>query len=581
MKKSVNFDKFYDFKENHCDKFFPGNVDTWSLRVLISCMNDEELLDDIQKYIDISNDISADELDQIMQELRDQTNKYIRKCKGESDEKIYNDFSTALVYYGLLESLDELASFANDLLDQIREKYGDNYLYVISQFDKGTLSVDTAKIAEKLVFDDIDYNDELLKKYAVLKKWQDKQHGYYQTIIEPLLIELEEKYRNDHQLPFETEIEDFFEYKKFYELYQEKLISLDEVAKFILCGANQELVKLVGGKAYGLSVLKSKDIPIPLSYVVPTSNEDLSNDVLKELDSSIKYSVRSSADIEDGNKNSFAGMFDSYLDVAHNELKDYAKKVIESKNNDRLQKYIETNNLEQPNMAVVIQKFVEPEYAGVWIGKDEDSGYLEYTDGNGEKLVSGKINPNREIWNNNKCNTKALKCSEGEIGELLLKYQNKVVKNNGDAADFEWMILNNELVMLQYRPVTSKINVLMESEEDEKVIRGIPSSPGKVTAPCRFVNARYIDQIDDWNKGDILLSWFTDPEWMNILSNSSGIVTAVGGFLCHAAIIARELGIPCVIGIGPSAMKQIWEEECLTVDGDKGTVEVVKKKELK
>ena len=577
MKKNVNFDKFYDFKVNHCDKFFPSDIDTWSLRVLIACMNDEELLEKVQKYIDIPESITAIELDKIMQELRDETNKYILKCKDKVGDDLYNNFSTALVYYGLLESLDELASFANNLLDQIRNKYGDNYLYVISQFDKGNLSVDTAKIANRELFDDIDYNDELLKKYAVLKEWQDKQHGYYQTIIEPLLMEIEEKYREEHQLPIDVDIEDFFEYKKFYELSHESIISLDEIAKFMLCGVDKELIKLIGGKAYGLSVLKSENIEIPLSYVVPTLNSEVDNLDLKELNQSINYSVRSSADIEDGNKNSFAGMFDSYLNIPHDKLIEYTKKVVDSKNNDRLQKYIETNKLDQPNMAVVIQKFVEPEYAGVWIGQDKSSGYLEYVEGNGEKLVSGKITPNREAWSNNKCNSKTLKCSEGEIGKLLIEYQSRVAKNENDTADFEWMVLDNHLVMLQYRPVTSKINIIDDVEKDQ-VIRGIPASPGKVTAPCRFVNARYINQLDDWNNGDILLSWFTDPEWMNILSNSSGIVTAVGGFLCHAAIIARELGIPCVIGIGPSAMKKIWEEEALTIDGDKGTVEVVKTK---
>ena len=76
------------------------------------------------------------------------------------------------------------------------------------------------------------------------------------------------------------------------------------------------------------------------------------------------------------------------------------------------------------------------------------------------------------------------------------------------------------------------------------------------------------------------MAWYTDPEWMHILSHSSGIVTAVGGFLCHAAIIARELGIPCVIGIGGDNMKKIWEEKELTIDGTNGTVKVgpIKKK---
>lgn len=72
------------------------------------------------------------------------------------------------------------------------------------------------------------------------------------------------------------------------------------------------------------------------------------------------------------------------------------------------------------------------------------------------------------------------------------------------------------------------------------------------------------------------MAWFTDPEWMHILTKSSGIVTAVGGFLCHTAIIARELGIPCVIGIGQN-MKKIWNEKIIKIDGTEGYVSVPEK----
>mgnify|MGYP000845922054 FL=1 len=580
MSTNVSLEKFYDFKVNHCDKFFPKNVDIWSTRILFECMDDEELLDELKEYIDISSDISAEELDKIMQKLRDRTNEYIRKCEGKEKDELFNNFSRAIVYFGLLESLDELASFATNLLAEIRKKYGERYLDVIAKYDKGNLSLDTAKIMNNTKFDDIDYNDELLKKYAILKKWQDKQHEYYQTIIEPLLMKLDDMYRENHQLPFNVEFDDVFAYKRFYELCNKKIISIDELAKLRLCGIDKEIIKLVGGKSYGLAALKSNNIPIPESKVIPTTT-DISNELLDELNRNIRYSVRSSADIEDGNKNSFAGMFDSYLDVPYASLKENILKVIQSKNNERLQKYISTNHLEQPNIAVVIQSFIEPEYAGVWIGKDENSGYLEYVKGNGERLVSGRENPKREIWENKECSGDALECEDGIIGELLIKYQNKVVPKKNEVADFEWMILKGHLIMLQYRPVTSKIDIKQQISDNEDVIKGIPSSPGRVTGSCRFINARYIDQVNDWHEGDILLSWYTDPEWMHILSKSSGIVTAVGGFLCHASIIARELGIPCVVGIGPNNMKKIWNENYLTVDGDKGTVEVVKEKELK
>ena len=581
MGKNVSLEQFYDFKTNYCDKFFPANVDIWSTRILLECMNDGDLLEEIKEYINVSKDISAKELDDMMQKLRNKTNENIHNCDGKSEDELFDSFSRALVYYGLLESLDELASFANDLLQQIKVKYGDDYLNVIALYDKGNLSLDTAKIRDNTKFNSIDYDDELLKKYSVLKKWQDKQHGYYQTIIEPFLIDLDAAYRETHKLPFDVQINDLFVYRKFYELCNKKIISVDELAKLKLSGLDREMIKLVGGKSYGLASLRSKNIPIPESYVIPITNHNICPELFEKLDNVYKYSVRSSADIEDGNKNSFAGMFDSYLDVSYSELSENALKVITSKDNERLQKYITANKLGQPNMAVIVQRFVEPEFAGVWIGKNNDSGYLEYVSGNGEKLVSGKITPTKEIWDKNEFAGIPLECQEGKVGDLLIDFQKRVASKMSDVADFEWMILDNHLVMLQYRPVTSKIDMKMQTIDSENVITGIPSSPGRVSAPCRFINAKYIDQVDDWHEGDILLSWYTDPEWMHILSKSSGIVTAVGGFLCHAAIIARELGIPCVIGIGPDSMKKIWKEEYLTIDGDKGTVEVVNKKKLR
>ena len=85
-------------------------------------------------------------------------------------------------------------------------------------------------------------------------------------------------------------------------------------------------------------------------------------------------------------KNSFAGMFDSYLNVLPKDIFINIKKVKDSVNNNRLKEYIQVNELEQPHMAVVIQSFKEPTYAGVWIGNSEDSGVLEWVNGNGEKI---------------------------------------------------------------------------------------------------------------------------------------------------------------------------------------------------
>lgn len=571
----VSLEELIDFKVNYCDKFFPRNLSTWSTVVLLECMEDRNLMDEIKDYISIdSNKVTAEDLDRIMQELRDKTNKCVNAIESAgSKDEFYKVFTKGLVYYGVLESLDELASFSTNLISSIKEKYGDNYLDIISKFDKSNLSIDGGKVLESISLDDVYLQDDLLQKYRVLKEWQDKQHGYYQTIIEPTLMKMWDEYVEMYPLALDVDFESPLMIKKFYELCNKDLISIDDLAMSYLCGMDSQLIKLVGGKAYGLAKLRAAGINVPKTYVVPVSAKGFNINNHPEVAQDVSYAVRSSADIEDGKNNSFAGMFDSYLDVNFDEIDINIDKVISSKNNPRLQQYIEANGLGQPNMAVVLQEFIEPEFAGVWMGKDGQSGYLEYVKGNGEKLVSGKITPEREVWEEGKEPLEKLSCASGDVGELLLQFQKKVASEDGAVADFEWMILDDQLVMLQYRPVTSKLDMSQMLEvEQEGVYKGIPASPGFVSGPARFVNSRYFDQLTDWRDGDILMTWYTDPEWMNVLSHSSGIVTAVGGFLCHAAIIARELGIPCVIGIGGDNMKKIWEEKEITVDGTNGTV---------
>jgi len=574
---NVSLNEYRDFKNKYVDKFFPKNLTTWSSRVLLETVNNAELLKEVEKYIDLCNDnISSENLDKLLFLLHSKIENSIENIKKSEDKDKFDKMSKTMIYVGLFESIDELSSFCDNLINNIKIKYGDNYLEVIQKVDKSYLSVDGKKVLNEDSNKDID--DDLLKKYLILKKWQDINHNYYYEVVQPLLDKIEQEYVNKYD-------NNKYKYKsvlalsKLNYLGNKSIISIDELSKYYLSGLDKELIKIIGGKGYGLTILNAFGLPIPETHVIPVDSKD--DNYIKNLKKEIKYSIRSSADIEDGDKNSFAGMFDSYLNVDIEKIKEYVNLVKESKNNERVKKYVEHYELDNPNMAVVLQKFVEPEKAGVWIGSDLNSGILEYTDGNGERLVSGKITPKSEVWVANKeINSNSLMCEDGYIGKILLDYQKKI----NTISDFEWMILNNKLYMLQFRPVTSKINILDVStniQEKDEYYTGIAASPGIVSGPARFVNAKYIDKIDDWHNGDILMAWFTDPEWMNILSNSSGIVTAVGGFLCHSAIIARELGIPCVIGIGGDNMKKIWNEKEITVDGTNGIVYKGKIKTLK
>ena len=97
-------------------------------------------------------------------------------------------------------------------------------------------------------------------------------------------------------------------------------------------------------------------------------------------------------------------------------------------------------------MGVIIQSYIEPELSGVWIGDSLETGYLEYVQGSGEKLVSGQITPSHEDWISVDANENYLTTALKEkVGEHMINLQKKL----GCPADFEWCIINGKIVMLQ------------------------------------------------------------------------------------------------------------------------------------
>ena len=449
-------------------------------------------------------------------------------------------------------------------------KYPNDYLEIISKIDKIYLSVDTKK---RIASEESDFiiKDDLLNKYIILKQWQDKQHHYFENEYGQYLEELQYQYCDDRSLD-SFDLEQVSLRKRLFDsLSEKKILDIDTCSILSELYIKKFVVKFIGGKMYGLSVLNSNGIKIPYSVVIPTGvNIDESDLSRINLDYEC-YSVRSSADIEDGEKNSFAGMFNSYLNVSINDMLENVKKVKASVNNTRLKEYIQANKLDQPHMAVVIQSFKEPQYAGVWIGNSDVSGVLEWVSGNGEKLVSGSSTPHTEIWKNGQC-LNSLECDGKKIGDSMLEFQKLV----GSNADFEWMILDDELIMLQFRPVTKKV-IINDSYTNGNAddYSGIPAAPGCVEGKGRYLESPTEDIVAD----KIILAMMTDPDWLPHLMSSKGAITAYGGFLCHTAIVCRELGIPCVTGIGEDALDELSKEEgYIEVNGNSGNVKVLGKR---
>ncbi len=104
-------------------------------------------------------------------------------------------------------------------------------------------------------------------------------------------------------------------------------------------------------------------------------------------------------------------------------------------------------------------------------------------------------------------------------------------------------------------------------------IVGIPSSSGKVIGKPIFLKSA--SEINDFQEGAILLTDYTDPDWVPIMMNSSGIITAEGGFLSHTAIISRELGLPCITGIGYENIDELKKHTLIEMDGSTGGIRII------
>jgi pyruvate,water dikinase len=108
-----------------------------------------------------------------------------------------------------------------------------------------------------------------------------------------------------------------------------------------------------------------------------------------------------------------------------------------------------------------------------------------------------------------------------------------------------------------------------EGKVEGNIIKGVPASPGQVTATARVLHGP--QDFDQMQRGDILVASITTPAWTPLFAMASGVVTDIGGPLSHGSIVAREYGIPAILGTG-FATKLIHSGQKIAVDGAAGTV---------
>ena len=344
------------------------------------------------------------------------------------------------------------------------------------------------------------------------------------------------------------------------------------------------------------------------------------------------FAVRSSATAEDLPDASFAGQQETFLNVVGVEdVLHKMKEVFASLYNDRAISYRVHKGFAHADVALSagVQRMVRSDLgaAGVMFTIDTESGFedvvfITSSYGLGETVVQGAVNPDefyvhkpmlraghRAVIRRNlgskllqmefttaeekKAGGKLVKTTDVPVElrnryslsdadvEQLARYALIIEDHYGRAMDIEWGKdgTDGELYILQARPETVKSQSKGKAEQRYKLKgKGTVLTEGRAigqkigTGPVRIV--RYISEMDPVQAGDVLVTDMTDPNWEPVMKRASAIVTNRGGRTCHAAIIARELGIPAVVGCG-DATEQLKDGMLVTVscaEGDTGNI---------
>ncbi len=335
--------------------------------------------------------------------------------------------------------------------------------------------------------------------------------------------------------------------------------------------------------------------------------------------------VRSSATAEDSAAHSFAGQHDTFLNIKAEELLlDRVRRCFASLFTDRAISYRHDRGFAGAEiaLAVVVQQMVRSDLAasGVLFTIDPESGaehviYLTSSYGFGELVVQGRVNPDQfyvfkpglaegyQALLEKRLGSKQIKlvCANGSLKQIsvshedqrrfslpddevlqLAKWALQIEEHYGRPMDIEWAKdgLTEQLFIVQARPETvhgaksagALENFVLE-EIGELVARGEPVGSRIGQGPAHVILD--IREISRFRPGEVLVTEMTDPDWEPIMKIASAIVTERGGRTCHAAIISRELGIPCVIG-AEGATRKIETGQEITVDCSQGEGRVLK-----
>ncbi|MGY2012061.1 phosphoenolpyruvate synthase [Nocardia gipuzkoensis] len=330
------------------------------------------------------------------------------------------------------------------------------------------------------------------------------------------------------------------------------------------------------------------------------------------LGDSVPVAVRSSAIGEDSATASFAGMNLSRTNIRGDDrLMDAIIDCWASLFTPRVLTYRARREMhERPDIAVVVQRMVAARRSGVAFTADPATGrrdrvVVEAARGQGEVVVSGATEPDTYMLDAKGPTLIAaraghqsfaivpgadgdqrIQLSDDEAAAQVLSEDEAVSVartalqvqqlHGGRPQDVEWAFDDHQLWLVQARPITTLAGhttakpPIREPAQAQVLLRGLAAAPGRASGTVRIL--RSPAEGSALRAGEVLVAAMTNPDWLPTISRASALVTDSGGMTCHAAIVARELGVPCVVGTR-TATTTLTEGAVVTVDGSAGQIQ--------
>lgn len=363
--------------------------------------------------------------------------------------------------------------------------------------------------------------------------------------------------------------------------------------------------------------IMAAEMPADLAETIAAAYEELAE---KTGHADPFVAVRSSATAEDLPDASFAGQQDTYLNVKGKDMViQKVKECYASTFTDRATYYRVKQGFAHENVALsaAVQMMAYSKVSGVMFTVDlatgaDDKIMIEGSWGLGEYVVQGTVTPDNFVIDKETLkiderhiNVKPIQLIRNEEGGVeettvpaeladkqvmsdeqiaeLAGYAKKIEQHYGCYMDMEWALdENDKLWILQARPETVWSRKNKEKKEAKKVnvttdhkvlVKGLPASPGLVAGKVHVITDPA--DIDLFKEGEILVTLMTSPDWVPAMKKAVAIITDAGGMTCHASIVSRELGIPCVVGTksrSVDATSVLVTGQDVTVDAQNGII---------